>query len=265
MPGWYRPLPFKIAVIATLALLVGLVVLLVSGLQLIETAVTGPADIMRGNRVWAGVAIAAAMFFLGVLGYWLARELRQLHRATRSIASGNLSVQLPAGTGGELATSLNAIVAKLAERVEALRQSESRFHAIADYTYSWETWLNAEGRLIWTNSSVERVTGYTAVECLLAQDFPKFLVHPDDWPKVRDRYAAFPPGARGQDFEYRILRKDGKTIWVASSWQPIHDEDGTNLGTRESVLENQGRKEAELKLTDTVNELQRSQALQTRY
>jgi diguanylate cyclase (GGDEF)-like protein/PAS domain S-box-containing protein len=265
MSGWYRPLPFKIAVIAALVLLVGLVVLLVSGLQLIQTAVLGPADIMRGNLIWAGIAIAAAMFFLGLLGFWLVRELRQLHRATRSIASGDLSVQLPAGTGGELATSLNAIVAKLAERVEALRQSESRFHAIADYTYSWETWLNAEGRLIWTNSSVERVTGYTAVECLLAQDFPRFLVHPDDWPKVRDRHAAFPAGARGQDLEYRILRKDGKTVWVVGSWQPIHDEDGANLGMRESVLENQGRKEAELKLHDTVNELQRSQALQTRY
>src|SRR5580698_427700 len=115
MSGWYRPLPFKIAVIATLALLVGLVVLLVSGVQLVETALLTPADLTRGNLVWAGVAIAAAMFFLGLLGFWLARELKQLHRATRSIASGDLSVQLPAGAGGELATSLNAIVAKLAE------------------------------------------------------------------------------------------------------------------------------------------------------
>ena len=232
MPGWLRPFPFKVAFTATLALLVALAVLVVSSMQLIETAMLTRVEFLRDNLAWAAAAIAAAMLLLGMLGYWFARELKQLHRATESIASGDLSVRLPQGAGGELASSLNAIVAKLAERVEALRQSESRFHAIADYTYSWETWLNAEGRLIWTNASVERVTGYTAMECLLAPDFPKFLIHPDDWHKVRDRAKDFPPGARGQDFEFRILKKDGSAVWVVSSWQPIHGEDGASLGIR---------------------------------
>jgi diguanylate cyclase (GGDEF)-like protein/PAS domain S-box-containing protein len=250
---------------ATLVLLTALAVLVASSLQLVETAMLTHVEFLRSNLAWAGAALAGAMVLLGLLGYWFARELRQLHRATESIASGDLSVRLPQGSGGELARSLNAIVAKLAERVEALRQSESRFHAIADYTYSWETWLNAEGRLIWTNASVERVTGYTAMECLLAPDFPKFLVHPEDWPKVRDRAKVASPGARGQDFEFRILRKDGTAVWVISSWQPIHGENGANLGIRESVLEIQRRKEADLKLRDTVAELQQSKDLQQRY
>jgi diguanylate cyclase (GGDEF)-like protein/PAS domain S-box-containing protein len=265
MPGWSRPFPFKIAFAASMLLLVVLAFLVLSSLQVIENAVLSQAGFLRGNLALAGAAIAAVMLLLGMLGFWFARELKQLYRATESIASGDLSVRLPQGTGGELAQSLNAIVGKLAERVEATRQSESRFHAIADYTYSWETWLNAEGRLIWTNASVERVTGYTAMECLLAPDFPQFLIHPDDWPKVRDRAATAPPGARGQDFEFRILRKDGGVTWVVSSWQPIHGEDGANLGIRESVLENEGRKETELQLQHTVSELRQSQALKQRY
>jgi diguanylate cyclase (GGDEF)-like protein/PAS domain S-box-containing protein len=265
MPGWFRPFPFKIAFALSMLLLVVLAFLVLSSLQLIESAVVSQAGFLRGNLTLAGAAIAGVMLLLGMLGFWFARELKQLYRATESIASGDLSVRLPQGTGGELAQSLNAIVGKLAERVEATRQSESRFHAIADYTYSWETWLNAEGRLIWTNASVERVTGYTAMECLLAPDFPQFLIHPDDWPRVRDRAATAPPGARGQDFEFRILRKDGSVTWVVSSWQPIHGDDGANLGIRESVLENQWRKETELKLQHTVSELQQSQSLQQRY
>jgi diguanylate cyclase (GGDEF)-like protein len=72
-------------------------------------------------------------------------------------------------------------------------------------------------------------------------------------------------GARGQGFEFRVLRKDGSTVWVNSSWQPIYGEDGTHLGTRESVLEIQERKQAELQLIDTVGKLQDAQGLQQRY
>jgi diguanylate cyclase (GGDEF)-like protein/PAS domain S-box-containing protein len=280
MPGWVRPSSLKIAFVGTLLLMIALAALVINSLRLIEDAMLAREEFLRDNLALAIAAIVGAMLLLGLLGYWFARELRQLHRATESIAAGDLSVQLPQGASGELGESINTIVAKLAERVEQVKQSESRFHAIADYTYSWETWLNAEGRLIWTNASVERVTGYTSMECLLAPDFPQFLVHPDDWPRVRDRAKfsasvsahvsanageAEGQGARGQDFEFRILRKDGSVLWVTSSWQPIYGEDGTYLGTRESALENQGRKEAELKLIETVGALQRSQALQQRY
>jgi diguanylate cyclase (GGDEF)-like protein/PAS domain S-box-containing protein len=265
MPGWLRPSSLKIAFAGALALMVALAVLVVNSLRLLESAMLARADFLRDNLALAIAAIAGATLLLGLLGYWFARELKQLHRATESIAAGDLSVRLPQGTSGELGESLNVIVAKLAERVEQLRQSESRFHAIADYTYSWETWLNAEGRLIWTNASVERVTGYSSMECLLAPDFPQFLIHPEDWPQVQARVQAGLAGERGQDFEFRVLRKDGAALWVTSSWQPIYGEDGSPLGMRQSVLENQGRKEAERKLIETVDKLQRSQALQQRY
>jgi diguanylate cyclase (GGDEF)-like protein/PAS domain S-box-containing protein len=265
MPGWARPSSLRIAFAGALVLMIALAVLVINSLRLIENAMLARSEFLRDNLALAIAAIAGAMLLLGLLGYWFARELRQLHRATESIASGDLSVRLPQEGGGELAESLNTIVAKLAERVEQVKQSESRFHAIADYTYSWETWLNAEGRLIWTNASVERVTGFSAMECLLAPDFPRFLIHPEDWPRVRDRAGAGQSAARGQDFEFRVLRKSGETVWVTSSWQAIYGENGVHLGTRESVLESQDRKEAELKLIETVGELQRSQTLQQRY
>jgi diguanylate cyclase (GGDEF)-like protein/PAS domain S-box-containing protein len=265
MVRWPRLLRFKLAFAGAVILLLVLGVLVVNSLQVLESTVFTRAGFLRDNLGFASGALAGAMLLLGLIGYWIARELRQFYRATEAIASGNLTVSLPKNADAELAGSLNTIVARLAERVEALRRSESRFHAIADYTYSWETWLNAEGKLIWTNASVERVTGYTAMECLLAPDFPQFLVHAEDWEVVRERWANALTRARGQGFEFRVVRKDGSSIWVTSSWQPIRGEDGAELGMRASVLENQGRKEAELKLQDTVAKLKQAQALQQRY
>ena len=43
----------------------------------------------------------------------------------------------------------------------ALRMSEQRFRAIADYTYFWEVWVSPKGCVLWTNPAVERITGYS--------------------------------------------------------------------------------------------------------
>jgi PAS domain-containing protein len=39
------------------------------------------------------------------------------------------------------------------------------FRAVADYTYDWESWHAPDGRLVWVNPAVERITGYSVAEC----------------------------------------------------------------------------------------------------
>ena len=265
MKRWFRSFRSKLPFVVSMALLAALLVLVINGLQLVEAALALSDESLRNHLALAGGAIFAAMLLIGLIGYWLVREMRVLTRATVAGAAVDPSAMPPQSGSDETGDSRNRIVAELAERMEALRQSEARFHAIADYTYSWETWTNAEGQLIWTNASVERVTGYTAIECLQAPDFPDFLIHPEDRVGVRERLVVGIRGERGQDFEFRVLRKDGTVIWVTSSWQAIHGESGENSGFRASVLENQGRKAAEIKLREAVIELQNAQALQQRY
>src|SRR5262249_45089392 len=59
---------------------------------------------------------------------------------------------------------------------QALVESERHFRAIADYTYDWESWHGSDGRLIWTNPAVQRLTGYTAPECAAMLDYPLPMV-----------------------------------------------------------------------------------------
>ena len=70
-----------------------------------------------------------------------------------------------------------------------LRASEAKFHAIADYSYGCELWMGPNGRLLWINSRVETITGYTVEECHSMSDFPLSLIAPQDWKKVREAIA----------------------------------------------------------------------------
>ncbi len=149
--------------------------------------------------------------------------------------------------------------------VEALEESEARFHAIADYTFGAEAWFDKRGRLIWVNRSIERLTGYSPQECLAAENIVKLLVYEKDRHYLmRHGYKAFRRG-HGQNFEVRLQRKDGEVIWVALNWQAIYGKDGSHKGLRISVDEIQMRKGVELRQLETVAELRRAQGLSASY
>jgi PAS domain S-box-containing protein len=122
---------------------------------------------------------------------------------------------------------------KLAE--EALRESEERFRAIADYTCDWENWFNQKGRPLWINPAVERWTGYTVEECFAMPDYPLSLVHEEDRAKMAVLFREAAKGSSGNDAIFRIRRKDRAIAWMAMSWQPIFSDDGVCLGYRAST------------------------------
>lgn len=164
-----------------------------------------------------------------------------------------------------LTRAFNQVVQALDERVTALRKSESRFHAIADFTFGVEAWFSPQGRLIWVNRSIERVTGHSPLDCLLCENLADLLIHEKDRKIFAARAQDALAGASGENFEVRLLRRDGSVVWVSLNWQPIYDENGVCLGVRVSADDIQSRKEAELKLLDTVTALRREQGLRDYY
>ncbi len=223
--------------------------------------------------LWQSIAIGWAAFLLtvvllAVIGYWLTRNLRVLQRGVGALESGESTVRLPVGSNDEigvLTRAFNRMSQALDERVEALKKSEARFHAIADYTYGVEAWFNPQGRLIWVNRSVERITGYTPLECLLSNNLVDMLVFDKDRKPALEVALKALQGSTGDNFEVRLKRKDGSIVWTVINWQPINGQNGEYLGLRVSGDEIQSRKEAELKLLDTVVELRRAQALKEYY
>ena len=203
------------------------------------------------QSLWIGAAgVVLAIVLLSALAYFITRHLRRLSEATARAQAGDFSLRLPVRSGDEvgvLTQGFNRMAEAIETRIEALRASEARFHAIADYTYGWESWFNAQGRLIWVNPSVSRVTGYTPEQCLDMPGFPVPLVDHGDVTALQLALAAALRG-EGERFEFRLRHRDGRLIWVAMYSQLIMGSQGENLGVRTSMLDITQRREAEMAL-----------------
>jgi PAS domain S-box-containing protein len=141
-----------------------------------------------------------------------------------------------------------ALVRDITERKrteEERRESAERFRAIADYTYDWENWVGVDGKLLWVNPAVERITGYSVGECMAMPDFPIPLVAEADRESLAQQMKEAVQGSSRNDFEFRVRHKEGRLVWVAASWQPIYDSRGARLGYRSSMRDIAERKRAE--------------------
>lgn len=137
---------------------------------------------------------------------------------------------------------------------------EEVFRAVADFTYDWESWIDASGQLVWVNPAVERITGYGVAECFRMGDYPLPLVHPEDRAAVADILRAAAEGGSGNDFEFRVVTKTGETRWLAVSWQGLQQGDGVPLGFRTSVRDIHERKLAERRLQEAMRWAEQSAA-----
>jgi len=142
---------------------------------------------------------------------------------------------------------------------ESAHQSEKRYRAIADYTYSWENWVDLNGKLVWVNPAVERISGYTPEECYAMPDYPLALVHQDDQESIAQEFARAvqaKEGETGKDIEFRLIHKNGRVRWCAVSWQNVVDANGAPIGHRSGVRDITERKNMMAALFDARRMLQ---------
>jgi len=226
------------------------------------------------NRVvWQSlsVAIVGAMLsalLMALLGFWLTRRLYQLIDAAERSASTETPLLLATQGDDEvsqLALRFNQLSQTIQDRLDALRQNEAKLMIIANHTYGVEFWLDPNGKLEWVNASVMRLLGYTAKECMEMQHFPVPLATVEERGQLAEVVKQMLSATSGQDFEFRAIRRDGRSFWAAMSWHPIYDEHETCLGVRASLYDNSQFKEDRLALKRAVYELQQAQALNQTY
>ena len=150
---------------------------------------------------------------------------------------------------------LACIIGVFTAKVPAtLSASEERIRAIADYTYDWENWVGPDGKLVWINPSVSRLTGYSANECMTMNDFPIPILDETDRERMTRLFTEVVQGASCDNVEFRIRCKNGNIKWGEVSCQPIYNESGTSMGHRSSIRDITTRKLAEEALRASLQE-----------
>jgi PAS domain S-box-containing protein len=119
---------------------------------------------------------------------------------------------------------------KIQQDKDALRQSEEKFRRILASTPDVAWTSDRSGRKVYISPKVESMLGYSKQEiCASGANLWLGRIHPGDFGRVTEAYAALFEKQSAFDQEYRICRKDGAWIWVYDRATRTHEEDGVIL------------------------------------
>ena len=159
----------------------------------------------------------AALILLVALTALLWKERRRRRRSER--------------TGAELRSQLQTVTVTMREGVIA---------------------YDMDRQFRFANPAFERLTGYPTDE-LREQDFLQYI-HDDDRPAILAEWDRLAQGSALRDQEYRVVTRSGQIRWCSSSWEPMRDEEGRQIGylgtefdiTERKLAEEEMRSDSEL-------------------
>ncbi len=168
-----------------------------------------------------------------------------------------------------LADALDATETRVAERTNALAESEARFRATFEQAAVGVAHVGLDGRWLLVNKRLCGMLGYTDAE-LRATTFQD-ITHPDDLDADLDNVRCLLAGERATySMEKRYIREDGARLWIELTVALVRDEDGTpryfisvvqDIVARkaaEAVL-SRGKAELELLVAERTRDLERTQ------
>lgn len=126
-----------------------------------------------------------------------------------------------------------------------LQQSEEKYKIIANNTYHWEFWNDANNTFIYHSPACEKIIGYSAAELLNNQALFTNAIHPDDL----EAFAAHHQNSHNQrgaeKHFFRLIAKNGDLKFIEHVCQPVYDQNNKYLGRRGTNIDITDRKKAE--------------------
>jgi PAS domain S-box-containing protein len=111
---------------------------------------------------------------------------------------------------------------------------------------------------LYTSPQIESLLGYPHREWMAQPELWKGVIHPDDRERVLAANEASNRSGGEYLEEYRVLTKDGRTVWIRDEAAPVRGPDGTLLYWRGVILDITNRKETEEKLRWSLEVLRRT-------
>jgi PAS domain S-box-containing protein len=131
--------------------------------------------------------------------------------------------------------------------ISALKQAEQRYRELIEQlplvTYVDEP---AVAPSIYISPQIEGLLGYSADEWLGDPELFVNLLHPDDRERVlADHDRVFAAGDSSWSFEYRLVARDGRTVWLRDDAVVVKDDEGKPLYVQGFLMDVTKRKETE--------------------
>jgi PAS domain S-box-containing protein len=140
---------------------------------------------------------------------------------------------------------LNEVIESQKQTEAALRESEDKFHTIADFAYDWVLWLGQDRKIIYCSPACERITGYPPEAFVEDPQLLELIVHPDDRVLAEEQNCTDWETYETRSFDFRIIHRDGSVRWISHASQPVMAKKGIPLGKRVSNRDITDRKHAE--------------------
>ncbi len=125
-----------------------------------------------------------------------------------------------------------SILEDVTEKEQALRKSEEKFKTVADFTYSWEYWIDPDHNFIYISPSCERISGYKPEEFFKAPELLEKIIHPDDMKKFINHRKIESNSRKVINLDFRIIARNGDIRYIEHICRPVFDKDGKYLGRR---------------------------------
>jgi PAS domain S-box-containing protein len=152
---------------------------------------------------------------------------------------------------------------------EAIRKSEEMMAEAQSISHfgSWEYYFDETGKIrpqsIKWSDELYRILGYQPNEVKVSPEIYYSHIHQEDFSRVKETMQKTFETNSGYDYEYRIVRKNGETIWIRSKGKIRLHEGGRPMkivGTAQDITE---RKIAEQERTRMMSDLvQRNKELE---
>ena len=158
-----------------------------------------------------------------------------------------------------LPVSINNAIAhnRLLRERAALREAENKYQSLVEQIPA-VVFLNSTDdaeTTLYISPRIQELTGYTPEEWQAEPDIRLKSLHPDDHKRIMEAEGrTHRKGLRFQE-EYRLIRRDGRVVWVKEDTHLIRDTDGNPYYWQGILLDVTREKENETALHRQVEEL----------
>lgn len=131
--------------------------------------------------------------------------------------------------GGILTNTIDRIYS-----MKRIKDAEFKYRTVADHTYDWEYWENAQGRIEYISPSCGRISGYSAEDFIKSPSLFQDIILPEDRHIWDEHNCSNAKELKPAEIQFRIERLDGTICWLEHTCHPVFDLQGNFHGIRAS-------------------------------